>query len=135
MNIYRLFPRLRVLRGLLDQKEQSRNVVNSYKFGEIVVNDEKYTEDVAILKSGEVREWRRKEGHMAYWSDVQPYINKDTETIIIGTGDSGMLHVCDGVYHWTKEGGVDLKVANSNEAWKMFNDAGSNSVLLIHLTC
>ncbi len=108
--------------------------VDSYKFGEIVIDREKYTNDVIVFKD-HIMEWWRKEGHLLQVEDITKVIKEKPDVLIIGTGAYGAMKVDDKVEEEMKNKGIKLIKKKSKEACEEFNRTKENAILAIHLTC
>ncbi len=51
-------------------------MIESYSFGQIIIDGKKYNSDLIIYKNDINSNWWRKEGHNLYIEDVQDIINK-----------------------------------------------------------
>jgi hypothetical protein len=109
--------------------------VDSYFFGEIVVNGEKFTSDIIIFKD-KIKSWWRKEGHRVQLEDLEEIIKEKPEILIIGLGAYSVMKVDESVREFLKEKGIKLIEKSSKEACKLYNEMeDKNVVLAIHLTC
>lgn len=111
--------------------------IESYDFGEIVVDGETYTADVIITPAGVKPDWWRKEGHSLRPEDLEGILGPDIEVVIIGCGASGILTVPEDTRRWLEEQGVRLVALPTREACERYNEmAGSGRVIAgLHLTC
>ena len=69
-----------------------------------------------------------------------PYraVEQKPETIIIGTGESGMAKVTEGADGFIKEKGIKIIIDITGKAIKIFNEEtkkGKKAIGLFHLTC
>lgn len=118
-------------------------MIEEYHFGAITINGKTYTHDVEIRWRGEVLPWWRKESHVIDVEDVKRAVEQSPETIIIGTGDSGVARVTEEAQKFITEKGVKLIIDKTEEATKSFNiikkeskEGKQNKVIgLFHLTC
>ena len=58
-------------------------MIESYKFGEIIINGKKYNSDLIILKDRIYDNWWRKEGHNLCIDDIKKIIDKKPDILII----------------------------------------------------
>jgi len=89
--------------------------------------------------------WWREESHIIDVEDVKRAVEQNPETIVIGTGESGIARVTEEAKKFIQEKGIKLIIDKTEEAAKTFNiiNAGSkeeegkqNKVIdLFHLTC
>ncbi len=89
--------------------------------------------------------WWRKEGHTVSREDIKRAVEQRPDTIIIGTGESGMVEVREGAEKFIREKGIKLIIDKTPEAVRTFNiineeseeeEGEQNKVIgLFHLTC
>ena len=70
-------------------------MIESYKFGEIVIDGTTYTSDVIIYPDNVNDKWWRKEGHLLQKDDLTDVIRYEPDIIIVGTGEPGLMKVPD----------------------------------------
>ena len=120
-------------------------MIEEYHFGSITINGKIYDYDVEVRWTGEVLKWWRRESHVIDVRDVERAVEQNPETIIIGTGESGMAQVTENAQNFIKEKGIELIIDKTGEAAKTFNIVKEESeeeegeqkkaVGLFHLTC
>jgi len=89
--------------------------------------------------------WWRKESHVIDVEDVKRAVEQNPETIIIGTGESGVARVTEEAQKFIKERGIRLIIDLTEPATKTFNIRKEESkekerrqekvIGLFHLTC
>lgn len=111
-------------------------MIDSYEFGRIVIDGKEYTEDVLIFPN-KVESWWRKEGHELSMEDLEEVFKAEPETIIIGTGHSGVMSVPQDVSDQIKAKGIELEIQKTGDAYKTYNALSSvkKVVACLHLTC
>jgi len=120
-------------------------MVEEYHFGSITISGKTYNYDVEVRWTGEILKWWREESHIIDVEDVKRAVEQNPETIVIGTGESGIARVTEEAKKFIQEKGIKLIIDKTEEAAKTFNiiNAGSkeeegkqNKVIgLFHLTC
>lgn len=120
-------------------------MIEEYKFGSITINGKTYTHDVEVRWTGEILKWWRREGHMVSIEDVERAVNQNPDTIIIGTGEIGMVKVTQDCQNFITQKGIELIIDKTEEAVKTFNIIWEESreeegeqrkvIGLFHLTC
>ncbi len=132
-------------------------MIEEYKFGSIVINGKTYNHDVEVRwtskeqltqptrQAGKVLKWWRKEGHVIDVEDVRRAVEAVPDTIIIGTGESGIAQVTKEAQKFIKEKGIRLIIDLTEQATKTFNVINEESeeeegeqdkvIGLFHLTC
>ncbi len=111
--------------------------IDSYTFGEIVIDGKTYKSDVIVFEKKVKENWWRKEGHKLLIEDLQEVIKHNPKTIIIGTGYSGMMKVATETINLLKSKKIDLIYKPTSEAIKIFNSYENKSSIIgaFHLTC
>lgn len=120
-------------------------MIEEYHFGSITIDGKTYNHDVEVRWSGQVLKWWRKESHVIDVEDVKRAIEQNPETIVIGTGESGVARVTEEARKFIEEKGIQLIIDKTEEATKTFNiileeseleEGKQNKVIgLFHLTC
>lgn len=111
--------------------------IDSYHFGEIVIDGVSYTSDLIIASGSIHTRWFRREGHAVAISDLDKYIPKDCKKLIIGTGASGLCRVLPEIETFCREKRISLYANPTAGAVEEFNAASDqkNIVAAFHLTC
>ena len=68
------------------------NIINSYQFGEIVINGKKYSSDVIIFPDRVIDNWWRKTGHELCLEDIAEAMTENPEVLLVGNGASGLMN-------------------------------------------
>ena len=120
-------------------------MIEEYKFGSITIDGKTYDYDVEFRWTGEVLKWWRKKGHVVDIGDVKRAIDQNPDTIIIGTGESGVVKVTEATKEEIKSKGIKLIIDLTEQATKTFNVVNEESeeeegeqdkvIGLFHLTC
>lgn len=120
-------------------------MIEEYHFGTITIDSKTYNEDVEVRWTGEVLKWWRGESHIIDVEDVKRAVEQKPETIIIGTGESGVARVTEEAQKFIKEKGIELIIDFTEQATRTFNIRKEESeteegkqervIGLFHLTC
>ncbi len=113
-------------------------MIESYDFGEIIVDGKRYFSDLLIFPKKVLSGWWRKKGHSLCIEDLKDVIKEKPEVIVIGTGYAGLMKVPNDVREQIRNLGIDLIIQRTEEACKTFNKllkAGKMVVAALHLTC
>ncbi len=112
-------------------------VIQSYQFGEIVIEGKKYTSDVIIFPHRIDSNWWRKKGHELHPDDIQEIISEKPELLIVGTGDSGLMRVLPETSQHLAAHNIEFIVETTGKACQTYNKlCGSKKVIAaLHLTC
>lgn len=112
--------------------------IDSYKFGEIVIDGVTYNSDVIIV-SGAVRpNWWRKQGHSLCVQDLEAVIVAKPSVLVIGCGASGIMKVPDQTRQALREQNVPFETLHTHQAVHRFNQLsaeGADVAAALHLTC
>jgi len=111
--------------------------IQSYRFGEIVIEGERYTDDVVVFPERVRAGWWRKEGHLLQLDDLKEALEGEVEALIVGTGAQQCMKVASEVVSQTKKAGVELLAFDTRTACQTFNQlVGKRKVVaVLHLTC
>ncbi len=117
-----------------------RNIVkiDSYSFGNIVINGKAYTSDVIIYCDRVDASWWRKEGHLLQWQDINDIVKTKPDILIVGSGYSGVMSVSPELVDHIAALGIDVKVEKTTKAVELFNSLQgktSRVIAVLHITC
>ena len=120
-------------------------MIEEYKFGSIAVDGKIYQHDIGLNWAGDIFDWPRAESHIVDVEDIIDALEQGPETIVIGTGESGMAQVTERAKREIKVRGIELVVDKTEQATKTFNIRMEESmeeegvqekvIGLFHLTC
>ena len=120
-------------------------MIEEYRFGSITIDGRTYNQDVEVRWTGEVLDWWREESHVIDIEDIGRAVEENPDTIVIGTGESGIAEVTENVYIFLKEKGIELIVDKTEQAVRTYNIIKEESeeeegvqakiIGLFHLTC
>jgi hypothetical protein len=113
------------------------NKIDSYRFGQIVINGRKYTSDVIISPDRVQGDWWRNKGHELSLKDVAGIMNESPEILLVGTGASGLMRVLPEVEREAEARNIQLIVQSTGEACDIYNQLSTTQrvVAALHLTC
>lgn len=120
-------------------------MIEEYRFGQAIIDGKKYDNDIEVRWTDEVLPWEFRERHLIDVEEIKRAVGQNPETIIIGTGESGLAEVTEGAQNYIKESGIELIIDKTEEAIKTFNVMKGESleeegkqrevIGLFHLTC
>jgi hypothetical protein len=112
-------------------------MIESYDFGAMVVDGQKFTADLIILPSRVNPAWWRKEGHRLALEDLPDIHSEAIEALVIGTGFFGLMKVPEDVQQQLKDRGLELHIEKTGNAVKLFNTISrqKRTAGAFHLTC
>ncbi len=113
------------------------NIIDSYQFGQVVVNGKRYTSDVIIFPDRVRDNWWRKAGHQLCLSDIAEVITETPEVLVVGTGASGLVRVPPEVKESVNAQGIKLIVEATDKACNIYNQLchSQRTVAALHITC
>jgi hypothetical protein len=112
--------------------------IDSYQFGEIVIDGVVYDSDCLIIGSIVTNNWWRKQGHLVSAEDLREVIESKPAIVVIGCGASGMMSISEKAIEVLKENNINLEHFETGEAVERFNELsaqGANVAAALHLTC
>ena len=112
--------------------------IDSYKFGNIVIDGKAYSSDCLIFSDSVRADWWRKQGHLLAVEDLQPVITAKPSVLVIGCGASGMMKVSEETRQALQLQNIELIALDTNEAVEKFNELaekGRDVAAALHLTC
>lgn len=111
--------------------------IESYRFGQITVQGRTYRSDLIIFPDRVESDWWREEGHQLRKGDLDLIIREKPETLVVGSGDPGLLKVLPETEKYLQEEGIRLITEPTEKACQTYNQLGSSQkvVAALHLTC
>ncbi len=110
--------------------------IESYKFGEIIIDGQTYCDDVIILPDRVIPSWWRKEGHSLDPVDLTEVVKARPDTFIIGCGAHGLLRIPQATRDFLQGKGIRLIDLPTAQAVETFNASpGATTACGLHLTC
>jgi hypothetical protein len=112
-------------------------MIESYKFGEIIINGKRYSSDLIIFKDHIFDNWWRKEGHNLCIEDIKEIINKQPDILIIGTGYFGLMKVSSELIKYLESNNIEVIIKRTKDACDEYNarQQKKNVIAAFHLTC
>ena len=113
-------------------------MIESYDFGQIVIDRVTYTSDVIITREKVTADWWRAEGHLLQISDLSEVLERfRPEVVVVGTGYMGMMKVPKETEQYFQDKGIEFLSRQTKDACELFNAlSGSKRTLAaLHLTC
>jgi hypothetical protein len=114
--------------------------IESYRFGEMVIDGKRFTRDLKIIKGAVQENWWRSQGHRVQLSDISDIISAGPRILVIGTGASGLMRLQQGLPEQLSARGIRLEAVPTEHAVVVFNELlsknGAEAVTAaFHLTC
>mgnify|MGYP001046035465 CR=1 FL=1 len=111
--------------------------IESYRFGQIVVDGRRYTSDLIIFPDRVQPDWWREEGHSLSQADIWEVFADPPEVLVIGLGAMGCMRVPEETLAALQKAGIEVMALPTQRACEAYNElAGSKKVVAaLHLTC
>lgn len=113
-------------------------MIESFSFGNIVVNGTTYTDDIKIIQGKVIPTWWRKRGHQVAIDDIQDIIDTKPGILVLGKGKPGMMKSTRSLCEFLKQNNINLIEEKTSKAVKTFNRLfaeGKDVCAGFHLTC
>ena len=126
-------------------------MIDSYKFGRIIIEGEEYTTDLILTPTKIIRNWQKEEGLLLKASDLKQAmkelseqsegklgtpVTKAPKVLIIGIGFEGCMKLDSSVEYICSKNNVTLIVQKTKEAVATFNSMKAPGVVAaLNLTC
>ena len=113
------------------------NIIDSYRFGLVVINGKKYASDVIIFPDRVRDNWWRKRGHELYLDDIVEVLTENPEVLVVGTGAYDLVKVLPEVAQSVEAQGIKLIIEATDKACQTYNQLchSQRVVAALHLTC
>lgn len=122
-----------------DSDLQNMNVphIDSYEFGQIVIDGKIHKKDVIILPHAVIAGWWRKEGHLLQSADLHEILALKPGALIVGRGASSQMRVSLEVQEQLRKAGIELISLPTPEACQEYNQRSQRGSIAaaLHLTC
>ena len=112
--------------------------IDSFSFGSITIDGEKYANDLILIPPGIISSWWRREGHKLAVDDMAEVIAYHPDVLVVGRGVSNMMQVPQSTISDMESTGVRVEILSTPEACDRFNvlmKAGEKVAGALHLTC
>jgi hypothetical protein len=111
--------------------------IESYRFGQIVIDGHTHTRDVIILPDRVLGGWWRQEGHTLHPDDLTAVLETAPQVLVVGQGAYGQMRVTGETRRALQAAGIELRVSSTEEACQTFNSLreGQTVAAALHLTC
>lgn len=117
-------------------------MIEGVRFGEIIVNGQKYEHDIVIYPSGKIekrKKWISKQKHGTSHKfdkeELKEYLSEEFDVLVVGTGIYGVLSLLPESRELVK--GKEIIEKPTPEAVKIFNELKDKKRVLgiFHITC
>lgn len=111
--------------------------IESYRFGEIVIDGRRYTRDVIIFPDRVQSDWWREEGHSLSQADLWEVVQARPDVLVIGQGSAGRMDVPAETRRWLEQQDIQVIAQPTAQAVHTYNSLREKKrvVAALHLTC
>lgn len=111
--------------------------INSYRFGEMVIDGTPYNSDLILYPNRIDSGWWRKAGHQVCPEDISEILAAPPEYLVVGTGASGLMRILPETQTALQQQGIQLLAAPTGEAVNTYNELSASHRVIgaFHLTC
>lgn len=116
--------------------------IDKTKFGSITIEGEKYDHDILIRLSGNIEKRKKKlsrevfgTSHIISLAEAEYVYEPGAESLIIGTGQSGMVKLSDEASAFFQDRQCKVKLSPTPDAIECWNEAKGSTIGLFHITC
>ena len=113
-------------------------MINNYSFGTLTIDNKTHTSDLIIYPDDTIEtNWWRKKGHLLNADDIRSLIAQKPDTIIAGTGVSGLMRPDKALIQLLIEEHIEFIAQKNSSALKTYNALNSYKQVgaCFHLTC
>lgn len=111
--------------------------IDSYRFGQIVIDGIAHAKDVIILPDRVIPRWWRSEGHTLHLFDLNAVVAAKPKTLIVGLGSISRVRIAEDTVLGLQAAGIELIDLPTKEACQRYNDLRKRGdvAAALHLTC
>jgi len=112
--------------------------IDSYKYGQIVVNGTAYTSDIIVYHDRVDKVLSRHEEHRLIPADITDALNAQPDVLIIGTGYAGVLIVPKEMAAHIAAQGIEVIIEKTSKAVELYNSLLSTkkyAIAALHIAC
>lgn len=111
--------------------------IESYRFGEIIIDGDIYKKDVIIFPDRVSSNWWREQGHSLSMNDLDEVIAARPKTVIVGTGIFGRMQIPPETLAQIEASGIEIIAHKTKRACQLYNQCKDEGEVIaaLHLTC
>jgi len=111
--------------------------IDSYNFGNIVIDGRVHTKDVILLPDRVISGWWRQEGHVLHITDLETVIAAKPQVLVIGQGTYSRMRVTPEVEDSIATKGIEVISLPTKDACLEYNRRSKSEKVAaaLHLTC
>jgi len=103
-------------------------MIEEYFPGTIIIDGSTCNKDIQIDWNGEIALWERNESQFIKKADLEWAMNKNPETIVIGTGGDELIDMEEGLEDFVRSKKIKLIADRTEEAVRTFNILNETSL-------
>jgi len=116
--------------------------IDGTQFGSITIDGRVFDHDVVVQLSGKIIKRQKSlsekqfgTSHTLSKAEMEFVFEKGCESLIIGTGQYGRVHLSQEAADFLKEKGCEVQTLPTPKAVESFNQDHRQKIALFHLTC
>ena len=111
--------------------------IDSYRFGQIVIDGQTHNKDVIIFPNRILGRWWRQEGHLLQPDDLETVFEAPPKILIVGQGAYGQMAVAPETEQALRAANIKLIAQPTEQACQTYNQMREQRdiVAVLHLTC
>jgi hypothetical protein len=111
--------------------------IDSYRFGQIVIDGQTHHKDVIIFPHRILGRWWRKEGHLLQPEDLETVFEAAPKILVVGQGAYGQMVVATETEQALQTAHIELIAQPTEQACQTYNKMREQGeiVAALHLTC
>lgn len=111
--------------------------IDSYRFGQIVIDGKSHSKDVIILPERVISNWWRDKGHLLQPGDLSAVFEVQPKVLVVGQGAYSRMEIAMETRQALQSAGIELICQASSQAVQTYNElCGKKEVAgAFHLTC
>jgi len=114
------------------------NMIESYSFGKMLINGEKFTSDLIIFRDNIDSSWWRQKGHEICVADIHAAVEKyQPQVFIFGTGKFGLVKILPETEKYLTSKEIKFLRYKTDTAWQKYKKLSEQELVMgaFHLTC
>ena len=120
------------------KKKSALPIIDDTGFGWISVDNTRYNHDIIIFTDGKIRNRYQDfkgDSHTLSREEAEKVIGKGAETLVVGTGQSGVLSIPEETKQFLSKLKIKLIAEQIPKAIKTYNTITGKKCALFHTTC
>jgi hypothetical protein len=111
--------------------------IDSYRFGQIVIDGQTHNKDVIIFPNRVLGGWWRDEGHLLQPNDLADVFEAKPKMLVVGQGAYGQMAIAPETEQALQSANIELIALPTEQACQTYNNLREQegTVAALHLTC